>query len=165
MTTTKTPNNAIVVSQVKGNLVKDISEVFTSNRGKEYCTAVIACNNINRNPDDTWYPKVYFFDSCISFAKDLKQGDFIEITRALLNPGEIQDLWTDKAGNQRAQSSALMVMPVNTENGRVIPVKLIKKKEVSSTKPKVETQTEMFDKAVRAEVSTMEQEIVAEIVA
>lgn len=171
MSQNNTPNNAVIVSQVKGNLTKDATGPFTSKTGKVYWTATLACNNINRDPKDTWYPKVYFFADCMSIAAQLSQGDFIEITRAYLSPGEVQDLWQDKAGTFRAQSSALMVMPLRTEAGMTIPVKIIKKKEakpqtkVNKESKSEKSQAEMFSDTINAEISSMEKEIVAEITA
>lgn len=130
-TTTNTSNitNSIVVSSCKGNLVKDAAGPFTSKAGREYFMATIACNNINKNEDDTWYPRVFFFGETISVAQTLKKGDFIELSHATLNPGSIQDVWVDKEGRSRPQSDSLMVMPRRVENGVVIPVKIIKRKD------------------------------------
>ncbi len=160
-------NNALVMSQVKGNLVKEPTGPHKSQSGKEYMRATIACNNINRNAKDTWYPTIFFFQECMAFAKDLKTGDFIDITRALLNPGELQELWKDKSGKLRPQNSALMVMPVRSDNGITIPVKMIKEKNKTEETPKVSSKEapKQQELPITATAEETEAEIVATIVA
>jgi hypothetical protein len=161
------PNNAIILSQVKGNLTKDPAGPLTSKSGKEYYFCTIACNNVDNNPAHTWYPKCYFFGGAMDLARTLAKGDFIELTRALLHPGEFEDPWKDEKGKMRTQSSALMVFPQYHETGVTIPVKIIKRKEKTNlpkeTKAKTTTQKDMFNESAVEELSAMEKEVVAQI--
>jgi single-stranded DNA-binding protein len=160
MTTTTTNTsitNSIVISSCKGNLVKDPVGPYTSGSGREYYSFTAACNNINKNEDDTWYPRVFCFGETMALASTLKKGDFIEISHALLNPGSTQDVWIDKEGNPRPQSDSLMVMPRRSEAGTVIPIKIIKRKEQPASRAvdaMVDTQTSVAPKQQNLPVPT-----------
>jgi len=168
----KSFSNAISVDCVKGNLVENPSEIKVSNSGKKYIRVTMAANGVTKedpgNPKP-WFPTLIFFDECLSFASSLSKGDFIQITKAQLIPGELEAPYKDKKGNYRSQNSGLMIYPVRTEAGVVIPVKVIKKREVITPKP-VSKQQELpikqeFKKEISKEVSELEKEVYATIVA
>ena len=150
--------NPLIMSCVKGNLTRD-PETATSKDGRKYTWTVLACNGINKK-GETWFPRVMFFNEAIATAEQLKKGDFIHITRCLLSPGELNELWTDKDGNPRPQSSALMVTPQRTELGMVVPVKVIKKRvhseQPASSKPAQDTGKQM-------DLELTEEEVLATI--
>ena len=157
----KTFNNSIVMSSVKGNLCKDPVGPFKSQSGREYLAFTIACNHINKNPTDTWYPRVFMFGECMSVAAGLKKGDFIEISHALLNPSAVQQPWTDAEGNQRPQADALMVFSKKTTGGVTIPVNVLRRKKSIVTEPKinkiVSMRKEHPQEATEQEVSVTEE--------
>ena len=166
--TTSTYNNSIILSRVKGNLTDVPTQVqVAKDTGNSYCAVTIACNEVTKErdgkPAGTWYPRVIFLGECANFAQTLSKGDFIEITNAILNPGELQDPWKDpKTGKYRPQNSALIVSPLRAEHGVTIPVKVIKKRVTKNT---TETnQQDMFQESSKESVSSLEQEVVADIV-
>jgi single-stranded DNA-binding protein len=128
----KNPNNAIVISSAKGNLVKDPVGPFTSTTGRKYMAFTMACNNINKNTKEVWYPRVFLFGECIGIAETLRKGDFVELSHALLNPSSVQAKWIDKEGNERNQADALMVLSQRTSNGTVIPIRILKTKNAEA---------------------------------
>ena len=129
----KNPNNAIVISSAKGNLVKDPVGPFMSTTGRKYWAFTMACNNINKNAKVVWYPRVFLFGECMSIAETLRKGDFIELSHALLNPSSVQEKWIDKEGNERDQADALMVLSQRTSSGTVIPIRILKAKNAEAT--------------------------------
>jgi single-stranded DNA-binding protein len=164
-------NNSIILSRVKGNLVEDPSEEKISGKGTPYRAVTLACNDVTQNAAEesaTWYPRVVFLAECKDFAAGLSKGDFIEITSAILIPGELQSPWVDKKGEHRSQNSGLMVNPLRSDEGVTIPVKIIKKKNAPSTKnnkSQSQEQQKMFDNKVKEEISSSEQDVVAQITA
>ena len=167
----KSFSNAISVDCVKGNLTEDPSEIKVSGGGKQYVRVTMAANGVTKedpsNPKP-WFPTLVFFDECISFASSLSKGDFIQITKAQLIPGELEAPYQDKKGNYRSQNSGLMIYPVRTEQGVVIPVKVIKKRETSAPKPKVQQELPInkeFKKVITKETSSLEDEVMATITA
>ena len=155
----KTFNNSIVMSSVKGNLVKDPVGPYTSQSGREYLSFTVACNHINKNAKDTWYPRVFMFGECMSVAAGLKKGDFIEITHALLNPSAVQPTWTDAEGNQRPQADALMVFPKKGSTGVTIPVTVLRRKATRpQQKKEVVQQTEETMVIAEEAMATIEEQ-------
>jgi len=156
--------NPLIMSCVKGNLTRD-PEIATSKDGRKYAWTTIACNGINKK-DDTWFPRVMFFNEAMTTAQQLKKGDFIHITRCLLSPGELNDVWTDKSGKARPQSSALMVTPQKTELGMVVPLKVIKKRvhseQETASKPSTQSSTSAGTEK-QMDLDLTEQEIMATI--
>ena len=97
-----TQMNRIVIGPVKMNLTADPVVSESKDTHQPYVIMTGAVNNFNKKIDPktgkpyAWFVKVLFFNQAMSFAKDLKKGDFIQINRAYLNPGDVQEPWKDK---------------------------------------------------------------------
>ena len=143
-------SNPIYVTGWKGNLVSDVEEVVSAQK-ETYWRVKIASNNTHSRSDRTAFPRVMFFNEAGRFAATLKKGDYIEITEARLNLGELEDPWEDKDGNSIAQSSTLFVNPIRTDGGILVPIKVLSSKD-SRGKPADSEQQELPVDSVVAEI-------------
>lgn len=134
-------SNPIYVTGWKGNLVSDVEEVVSAQK-ETFWKVKIASNNTHSRSDRTAFPQVMFFNEAGRFAATLKKGDYIEITEAMLNLGELEDPWKNKDGNWVPQSSTLRVNPIRTDGGILVPIKVLSSKD-SRGKPAESKQQEL----------------------
>ena len=142
-------SNAIYVSQFKGNLWKDVEGPLTSQGGKSYWKLTLRTTGTHSKAsfraNTVWTPVILFGEAGEWAANNLGNGDYVNFTNARLNLGQSEDqtVYKTKDGGYQAKGNSLLVFPVDTEEGVVIPITILSKdpSKNKSTKP---TQAELF---------------------